>query len=310
MSLCKVKRTKKNKETYLETDYMYNDDNVGINLNTLLNTKTNRSMDINCLPISYSDNAFTSSGSGKINITSNIGLDNKDNLQFVFNITYPNRTDLQYVEVSDEEFANDMIQTCIIDKKNIKDIACYKQAFTSMVEQIKNSALEEDVLIKTNEINSKCFIYTEDLILLGTANRLLENSASKYVLGEYCGKKLTDYIDEYGDTTKLIIDMCVNKDITIQIKNIELVGATSSTMGYALIDMSNARIVRINNNHKDIEYKIPEGFVLPEYRTSYNYDNYYEQFLLSNSPTNIEKFYKLNKVSTNPTIDINRYLIW
>ena len=291
MSLCKVKRTKKNKETYLETDYMYNDDNVGINLNTLLNTKTNRSMDINCLPISYSDNTFTSSGSGKINITSNIGLDNKDNLQFVFNITYPNRTDLQYVEVSDEEFANDMIQTCIIDKKNIKDIACYKKAFTSMVEQIKNSALEEDVLIKTNEINSKCFIYTEDLILLGTANRLLENSASKYILGEYCGKKLTDYIDEYGDTTKLIIDMCVNKDITIQIKNVELIGATSSTMGYALVDMSNARIVRINNNHKDIEYKIPEGFVLPEYRTNYNYDNYYEQFLLSYSPTNIEKFY-------------------
>ena len=184
MSLCKVKRTKKNKETYLETDYMYNDDNVGINLNTLLNTKTNRSMDINCLPISYSDNAFISSGSGKINITSNIGLDNKDNLQFVFNITYPNRTDLQYIEVSDEEFASDMIQTCIIDKKNIKDIACYKKAFTSMVEQIKNNALEEDVLIKTNEINSKCFIYTEDLILLGTANRLLENSASKYILGE------------------------------------------------------------------------------------------------------------------------------
>ena len=236
MSLCKVKRTKKNKETYLETDYMYNDDNVGINLNTLLNTKTNRSMDINCLPISYSDNAFTSSESGKINITSNIGLDNKDNLQFVFNITYPNRTDLQYVEVSDEEFANDMIQTCIIDKKNIKDIACYKKAFTSMVEQIKNNALEEDVLIKTNEINSKCFIYTEDLILLGTANRLLENSASKYILGEYCGKKLTDYIDEYGDTTKLIIDMCVNKDITIQIKNIELVGATSSTMMDAYIN--------------------------------------------------------------------------
>ncbi len=316
MSLCKVKRIKKKNDIYLETDYMYNDDNIGINLNTLADTKTNRSMDISCLPISYSDNAFTSSGSGKINITSNIALDQSNNVTFVFNITYPDRTDLQHVDVSDEEFASDMIQTCIIDKKNIKDVACYKKAFNNIVEQVKENALAENVLIKTNEISCKCYIYTEDLILLGTANRLLENSVagnsyvSKYVLGEYCGKKLTDYIDEYGDTTKLIIDVCVNKDITLQIKNVELVGATSSTMGYALVDMSNARIVRIDNNHKDIEYKIPEGFVAPEFKPSYNYDNYYEAFLMGNSPTVIEKFYKLNKVSTNPTIDINRYLIW
>ena len=133
---------------------------------------------------------------------------------------------------------------------------------------------------------------------------------NKYVLGEYCGKKLTDYIDEYGDTTKLVIDICVNNDITLQLKNVDLLGATSSTMGYALIDASNSRIVRILNTHQSIEYKIPEGLVLPEFKPNFNYDNYYEAFLIGNNPAAIEKFYKLNKVSTNPTININKYLIW
>ena len=89
-----------------------------------------------------------------------------------------------------------------------------------------------------------------------------------------------------------------------------MASATPSTMGYASINMSNARIVRIDNIHKDIKYKIPEGLVLPEYKPNFNYDSYYEALLIGNSPTAIEKFYKLNKVSTNPTIDINRYLIW
>ena len=314
MSLCKTKRTKVKGQDYIETDYMYDGDNIGINLKTLTDTKTNRTMEINCLPISYSDNAFGGT-TGRIKLESKIRYES-EKISFAFVITYPDKTDVQYIDVSDEEFASDMIQTCIIDKKNIKDMACYKNAFYTMVDKIKNNALAENVLIKTNEMNYKAFIYTEDLILLGTANRLLENSVSgnsyvnKYVLGEYCGKKLTDYIDEYGDTTKLVIDLCINKDITIQLKNVELVGATSSTMGYALVDMSNARLVRIPNNHSDITYKFPPTFTLPEYRPSYNYDNYYEQYLIANSPSDIEKFYKMNKISTNPTIDINRYLIW
>ena len=81
-------------------------------------------------------------------------------------------------------------------------------------------------------------------------------------------------------------------------------------MGYVLIDMSKTKVVRISNNHTDITYKIPETLILPEYRPNYNYDNYYERFLIGNSPTDIEKFYKLNKVSTNPTININQYLMW
>lgn len=307
--MLKVERKKVNKQPYLVTDYMYEGDNIGINLVTLANTKTSRKITIPCIPISYSDHAFNSNSS-QIEIVSNIGLDVNDNLQAVFDIKYPNRFELKYVEFNDAEFAQDMINTCILDKRDVKDLFCYKKAIDDTIEEIKQSALEEDVLIKTRELNYKCYIYTEDLIFLGTANRLLEKSNSSYVLGEYCGKKLTDYIDDYGDTTKLVIDICINNDITLQLKNVDLLGATSSTMGYALIDVSSSRIVRISNTHKSIEYKIPEGLVLPEHKPNFNYDNYYEAFLIGNNPTAIEKFYKLNKVSTNPTIDINRYLIW
>ena len=307
--MLKVERKKVNKQPYLVTDYMYEGDNVGINLVTLANTKTSRKTIIPCIPISYSDHAFNSSSS-QIEIVSNIGLDVNDNLQAVFDIKFPDKSDLRYIEFNDAEFAQDMINTCILDKRDVKDLKCYKAAIGLTIEQIKNQALSENILIKTRELNYKCYVYTEDLIFLGTANRLLEKSNSSYILGEYCGKKLTDYIDEYGDTTKLVIDICINNDITLQLKNVDLLGATSSTMGYALIDASSSRIVRISNTHKSTEYKIPAELVLPEHKPNFNYDNYYEAFLIGNSPAAIEKFYKLNKVSTNPTIDINRYLIW
>lgn len=307
--MLKVERKKVNKQPYLITDYMYEGDNIGINLVTLANTKTSRKTTIPCIPISYSDHAFNSSSS-QIEVVSNIGLDVNDNLQAVFDIKFPDKSDLRYIEFNDAEFAQDMINTCILDKRDVKDLKCYKAAIGFTIEQIKNQALSENILIKTRELNYKCYVYTEDLIFLGTANRLLEKSNSSYILGEYCGKKLTDYIDEFGDTTKLVIDICINNDITLQLKNVDLLGATSSTMGYALIDTSSSRIVRISNTHKSTEYKIPAELVLPEHKPNFNYDNYYEAFLIENSPSSIEKFYKLNKVSTNPTIDINRYLIW
>ena len=307
--MLKVERKKVNKQPYLITDYMYEGDNIGINLVTLANTKTSRKTTIPCIPISYSDHAFNSNSS-QIEVVSNIGLDVNDNLQAVFDIKFPDKSDLRYIKFDDAEFAQDMINTCILDKRDVKDLKCYKAAIDLTIEQIKNQALSENILIKTRELNYKCYIYTEDLIFLGTANRLLEKSNSSYILGEYCGKKLTDYIDEFGDTTKLVIDICINNDITLQLKNVDLLGATQSTMGYALIDTSSSRIVRISNTHKSTEYKIPAELVLPEYKPNFNYDNYYEAFLIGNSPAAIEKFYKLNKVSTNPTIDINRYLIW
>ncbi len=313
--MLKIERKKVNKQLYLVTDYVYEGDNVGINLVTLANTKTSKKSSIPCIPISYNEHSFNSNSS-IIEIVSNIGLDVKDNVQAVFDIKFPDRSDLRYVDFDDAQFAQDMIDTCIINKKDVKDLKCYKSAIEATINDIKEQSLSENILIKTPVLNYMCYVYTEDLIFLGTANRLLANTVSgnsyvsKYVLGEYCGKKLTDYIDEYGDTTKLVIDICVNKDITLQLRNVELINGTSSTMGYGLVDLSSSRIVRVPNTHNSIEYKIPEGFVLPEYKTNFNYDNYYEAFLIGNSPTAIEKFYKLNKVSTNPTININKYLIW
>ena len=307
--MLKVERKKVNKQLYLVTDYMYEGDNIGINLVTLANTKTFRKQTIPCIPISYSENSFSGSSSS-VKIESNIGLDKDDNVLANFNIEYPDKNEHKYVRLEDQVFANDMINTCILDKKDIKDIKCYKDAISNTLEEIKNNSLEQNILIKTKEMNYKCYVYTDDLVFLGVANRLLENANSTYVLGEYCGKKLTDFIDEYGDTTKLVIDVCINNDITLQLKGIELINAIDSTMGYATINTSSARVVRINNTHNDINFKVPEEFFLPEYKPGYNYENYYENFLLGNSPSNIERFYKMNKPSTNPTININKYLIW
>ena len=311
MSTINVKREKVKNATHLVTDYMYEGDNVGINLNVLNTIKTTKNMKIPCIPISYNTLSFNSSAS-EINITSNLAPGANDDITTTFNIKYPDRVVTEQVIIDDTVFVTDMISTCIVDKKDVKDIPCYKKAFDNMVNKIKDQALEENILIKTPVLNYKCYVYTEDLVFLGTANRLLENSYfnGQYILGEYCGKKLTDYMDEFGDKTKLVIDVCITEDITLQLKNIELVGATSSTMGYALVDASSAKVVRIANTHKSIAYKIPEGLVLPVHKPNYNYDNYYEAFLIGNNPTMIEKFYKLNKVSTNPTIDINKYLIW
>ena len=307
--MIKTERKTVNKNKYIVTDYMYEGDNVGINLKTLEDTKTTKKMSIACLPMSSTERSFSNT-SNSIEITANIGLDTADNVQAVFNIVYPDKTDLQKIDFDDATFANDMINTCILDKRDIKDIACYKQAIEQVMNEVKAKALSESILIKTPELNYKCYIYTEDLIFLGTANRLLENVNGRYVLGEYCGRKLTDYIDEYGDTTKLVIDMCIDNTTAVQLKNVDLKGGTSSTMGYALIDLSNSKIVKIANTHSSIAYKIPEDFVLPEYKSNYNYDNYYEAFLVGNSSNAIERFYKLNKVSMNPTINVNRYLIW
>lgn len=308
--MIKAERKKVNNIDYIVTDYMFNNDNIGINLDTLNSTKTNKLLNIPCIPISYSENQFNSHSS-MIGITSNLS-NSGEKIYMNFNISYPDKTDVQQIVIPDDEFATDMINTCILDKKDIKEMPCYKNNFDNTINKIKEEALAQNILIKTSELNYKCYVYTDDLVFLGTANRLLENkyTAGQYVLGEYCGKNLGDYIDEYGDTTKLVIDMCITKDITLQFRNIELIDTVKSTLGYVLIDMSKTKVVRISNNHTDITYKIPETLILPEYRPNYNYDNYYERFLIGNSPTDIEKFYKLNKVSTIPTININQYLMW
>lgn len=307
----KTERKTVNKQEYLVTDYMYEGDNVGINLKTLKETKTSKKMAIPCLPMSSTERLFSST-TNVIEVNSKIGISDDNKIQVIFHITYPDKKDTIYIDLDDDVFANDMINTCILDKRDIKDIACYKAAIDATIEQIKQKALSESILIKTHELDYKCYIYTEDLIFLGTANRILEmNNRNGFVLGEYCGKKLTDFIDNYGeDATKLVIDMCINDNSALQLRDVELVSTTDSTLGYATISMEHAKAVKIDNTHDSISYNIPANFILPEYKLGSNHETYYEQFLIGNSPSDIEKFYKLNKVSTNPTININKYLIW
>ena len=313
MSMINTKREKIKNSIYIVTDYMYENDNVGINLTTLIGTKTNKVLKIPCIPISYKQNSFASTSS-EITVMSKIGIGENGEVEAVFDISYPDKNDMRHIAFDDNEFATDMINTCIIDKKDVKEIPCYKKAFDSMVETIKTEALSNDILIKTPEMVAKCYIYTEDLVLLGTANRLLHHGRTNrdevYVLGEYCGKNLHDYIDEYGDTTKLVIDVCINKDITLQINNIDLISEAGTTFGYVTVNMDNSKVVRINNIHDSISYKMVPGMILPEYKSGSNESVYYEKYTIGNSPGNIEKFYKLNKMSTNPTININKYLIW
>lgn len=314
MSIINVKREKIKNTTYLVTDYMYEGDNVGINLNTLNTVKTTRNLKIPCIPISYNTLSFNSSTS-EINITSNLAPGPNNDITVTFNIKYPDKEAIEQVIIDDTIFATDMIGTCIVDKKDVKDIPCYKKAFDNMVNKIKDQALSENILIKVPELNMKAYVYTEDLTLIGTANRLMQNVVSgnthitRYILGEYCGKKLIEFIDGYGDTTKLIVDICVNNDIMLQLTNVELLASTDSTLGYVMVDVANANVTRIPNYNKT-QYKIPEGFHLPEFKPGFDHNRYFEEFVIGNSSTNIEKFYKLNKVSMNPTIDINKYLIW
>ena len=269
MSMINTKREKVNKTPYIVTDYMYEGDNVGINLYTLRDCNTTKTMKIPCIPISTSENYFTKTTS-EISIIANLVLGEKDSIDVAFDIAYPDKTDTCNVSLDDTEFATDMINTCILDKRNIKDLACYKRVFNEIIDKIKQEALTKNILIKTPELNYKCYVYTEDYVFLGTANRLLANSSyNQYILGEYCGKNLTDYIDEYGDETRLVIDICINKDITLQMRNVVLNNAINSSFGYVSLNLENAK-VKQNGTYDSISYKIPEGFVLPEYRAGFD----------------------------------------
>ncbi len=312
MSMIKVERQKIKNNNFYVTDYMYEGDNIGINLSTLNNTKTTKLLKIPCLPISYTATSFSNTSS-EISVTANLVANDSNDITIVFDIKYPDKTITETVKLDDVEFATDMINTCILDKKDIKEIACYKNAFNNMIEEIKNKALEENILIKTPELKMKSYLYTEDLSLLGVSNRLMlisQRNEGRYVLGEYCGKKLTEFTeDSYGERSKFVIDICVNDDIMIQLTNVELTSSTDSTLGYAIIDASSARLVRIPNYNKT-PFKTFDGLQLPEYKQGWDDKNYFEKFFIGNAPSDIEKLYKLNKVSTNPTIDINKYLIW
>ena len=174
--MLKVERKKVNKQPYLVTDYVYEGDNVGINLVTLANTKTSKKSSIPCIPISYNEHSFNSNSS-TIEVVSNIGLDVKDNVQAVFDIKFPDRSDLRYVEFDDAVFAQDMIDTCILNKRDVKDLNCYKKAIDTTIDQIKEHVLEiEGVLdvqnVKLNGSDTNLILDKDSLVVRGTINEL------------------------------------------------------------------------------------------------------------------------------------------
>jgi hypothetical protein len=160
----------------------------------------------------------------------------------------------------------------------------------------------------TNELNYKCYIYTEDLVLLGTANRLLKDSNGVYILGEYIGKSLKEYLED-NDRIKLLIDIGVTEDITLQMTNTSLVNALGSTFGYVAIDTDNAYVRLIGAKKANIRYKEVNGFVAPQYKYRGSCDYYYEELYKANSDLIRTKYYKANKPKTSVYIDVNKYLM-
>ena len=292
------------KVPHIITDYDYNGDNIGINLNLLNEEKTRKVLEIDGIAIDYSPVSFNNTNN-RTKITTTLEYDNKvDKIQVIAEVLYRNEISCITRNIEDEVFANDIINTCLINKKNIKNMDCYKQSFDSIVEQVKENALEIDFLVKTQVLPYKCYIYSNNMELLGIANRLMEKEDS-YILGEYVGKKLVEYIDK-----NIYIDVCVNNEITLQFSNVKVADTFDASLSYAVLNMDNTMIKRLTENYSNIELNIPNGFNFPEYKIYGDINYYYEELLKINSPSNIEKFYKINKVKANNTIDINKYLIW
>ena len=296
-----VTRETINKEPYLITDYIYQNDNVGINLNLLNNAKTKKILRVAGIPIDYSPISLNRSGNEIVASSTLTYVDNK--IKAVMNITYPNKEITDEREINDGNFAEDMINTCLVDKKDIKNMQCYKNAIDSMIESVKENALEEEMLIKTPEFLYKCFVYSNDMELLGVAYRLIENEKG-YVLGEYVGKKLSEHIGR-----NIYIDICINNEITLQLANVKINDAIDSSLAYAQLETSNTMVKRLTENYSDITMKVPKNFKFPETNIFKSINDYFDTMLISNSPKDIENFFKNNKQKTNALININKYLI-
>lgn len=298
-----VTREVVNKAPYIITDHMYNGDNVGINLDLLNQAKTHKKLDVSAIPIDYSPVSINNTNN-KISIATDLKfIDN--NVAVVAETEYASNKTIDIYNIEDKVFANDIINTCIIDKKDIKNMPCYKALFEQIKQKACENALQEDFLVKTPELKFKCYIYSDNMELLGVANRLLATSIStRYTLGEYVGKKLTEFLNR-----NLIIDICINNEVTLQMTNVKLTKALESSLAYATLDVEHTMIKRLTENYENINIKTPPGFNFPEIKSHYTIENYYEQLLVGNDPNNIERFFKDNKPNTNVMINLNKYLI-
>lgn len=300
-----ITREKIDGSPYIITDFMYQNDNVGINLELLNTMKTKKKLDVAGIPIDYSPVSLNKTDN-VIDITSNMEFNKTSgNIEVVANIKYPNGYSIlkETRKITDEEFANDIINTCIVEKRDIKNMPSYKKSFDDIVNVVKDSSLDENLLVKTPELKYKCYVYSNNMELLGTAYRLLETEHG-YILGEYVGKKLSEHIGR-----NIFIDLCINNDTTLQFANVKINNAIDSSLTYAELDTSSTMVKRLVENYTDITMKVPGTFNFPEHSKFKNINDYFEKMLTANSPKDIEKFFKNNKVKNNTVIDLNKYLI-
>ena len=302
----KVTRKMINQSQHLVTDYMYDNDNVGIDLFLLNQEKTNKEYTIPSISITYEEQDLNDSN-GNIKLKTCLRYE-EEKVQSIIDVSYTDKTYTVKTEISDDEFAKDLIQTCLENKKSVKKLPCYTNAIQNVIDNVKEEALSNNSLVKEQEMKYKCYIYSENMELLGIANRLLSssNKGDYYIIGEYIGKSLDKLAN---DRTKIIIDICINNEITLQLTNVCLITATNTSIAYAEIDTSFTRIKRIDATYESIKLNIPKNIALPNHNANYNPIAYSNHFIDMNERNEIINFYKLNKPNMTPTINVNKYLI-
>ena len=299
-----VKREKVNKKQHLITDYMYNDDNVGIDLELLNEEKSNKVYSIPSVLISDESQNFNFT-ENEISLSANLKYES-EKIQAVVNVTSPDNYYTVKKEIADNDFAQDIIDTCLENKKNIKNLPCYESAIQEVIDNIKEEALSNNYLIRENEMKYKCYIYSDNMELLGVANRLLYRSQGFFIIGEYIGKTL-EKIASSND--KIIIHMCVGDNLVLQLMNVRVEGCTSSNVSYVMINTANAKIKQIEETYMSTTMTMSNSIALPNYHPSNQILDYSDKFISMNTRTEILNFYKMNKPNMTPTINVNRYLI-
>ena len=299
-----VKREKVNKKQHLITDYMYNDDNVGIDLELLNEEKSNKVYSIPSVLISDESQSFNFA-ENEISLSANLKYES-EKIQAIVNVTSPNDYYTVKKEIADNDFAQDIIDTCLENKKNIKNLPCYELAVQEVIDNIKEEALSNNYLIRENEMKYKCYIYSDNMELLGVASRLLYKSQGFFIIGEYIGKTLEKIA---GSNDKIIIHMCVGDNLVLQLMNVRVEGCTSTNVSYVMINTANTKIKQIEETYMSTTMIMSNSIALPNYHPSNQILDYSEKFTSMNTRTEILNFYKMNKPNMTPTINVNKYLI-
>lgn len=311
----KVERTNINNEEFLVTDYMYENDNVGISLKKLNSAKTGKMQSISCIPVTTKYGESFNNEKGTISISSSLKNEaNKIVAEFIIN--YPDKADIEIIELDDNEFAKDIIETCIVDRKDIKEINCYKNAFDNIIEQIKNTSLENNIFIRTPEFDYKCYIYDyENDEFLGVANRMIVTKRSdQIILGEYIGKNLKKHTHELYDNDEndsIVVHLCINENTIIEFEYTYVISQSEGAISYVLLDFDEATIRKTARVYKkeECQYKIPNNLELPERNAEFGPAVYLNKLTESNDKNILKQFLKLNKPITYNTVNINKYLI-